>query len=40
VLTPKERREAWRAYWAAKRAKRTGLTEIPYIGDELREFWE
>jgi hypothetical protein len=40
VLTPKECREAWRAYWAEKRAKRTETAAIQYIGDELREFYE
>jgi hypothetical protein len=39
-LTPQQRREAWRAYRAEKRTKRTDTAAIPYVSDELREFFE
>jgi hypothetical protein len=40
VLTPKERQAAWRAHWQRKRAERTETAAIPYISDQLQEFWE
>ena len=39
VATPEQRRQAWKDYWAAKRAKNTVLADIPNISDGLQTLW-
>jgi hypothetical protein len=39
VATPEQRHQAWREYWAAKRAKNTVLADILDISEELQTLW-
>ena len=40
VATPEQRRQAWKDYWAAKRAQNTALKAIPDIVEDLPMFWQ
>ena len=35
-ITPAQRHQAWKDYWAAKRAQNTALVDIPDISEELQ----
>ena len=37
--TPAQRHQAWKDYWAAKRAQNTALVDIPDISEELQTLW-
>jgi hypothetical protein len=39
VATPEQRRKAWKEHWAAKRAARASLMDIPDISEELQTLW-
>jgi hypothetical protein len=38
-ITPAQRHQAWKDYWAAKRAQNTALADIPDISEELQTLW-
>jgi hypothetical protein len=35
-IAPAQRHQAWKDYWAAKRAQNTALVDIPDISEELQ----
>jgi hypothetical protein len=39
VVTPEQRRQVWKEYWAAKRAARADTADIPYVSEELQTLW-
>ena len=39
TIPPVQRHQAWKDYWAAKRAQNTALADIPDISEELQTLW-
>lgn len=40
TTTPEQRRQAWKDYWATKRAQNTALADMPDIVEDLPTFWQ
>ncbi|MBO1903998.1 HGGxSTG domain-containing protein [Microvirga sp. 3-52] len=38
-IAPAQRHQAWKDYWAAKRAQNAALVDIPDISEELQTLW-
>jgi hypothetical protein len=39
LIAPAQRHQAWKDYWAAKRAQNAALVDIPDISEELQTLW-